>query len=143
MSGEFWTFLGVLVTAVGGLIGVIYSTNKKAKAEQIELLTSSIAEIKNEQKDFLKETREDVSHMQDAYAEKITEVNMSIQEIRGQLQQSYSETNMRLDFMTQEFKDMKEEVKEHNNFAKRMPVVEEQIKVANHRIEDLERSIKP
>lgn len=30
------------------------------------------------------------------------------------------------------------EVKEHNNFARRMPVVEEQIKVINHRIEDLE-----
>lgn len=31
-------------------------------------------------------------------------------------------------------------VQEHNNFARRMPVVEEQIKVANHRIDDLERS---
>lgn len=31
------------------------------------------------------------------------------------------------------------EVREHNNFAKRMPVVEEQIKVINHRLEDLER----
>ncbi len=30
------------------------------------------------------------------------------------------------------------EVREHNNFAKRMPVVEEQIKVINHRLEDLE-----
>ncbi len=30
-------------------------------------------------------------------------------------------------------------VNEHNQYAKRMPVVEEQIKVANHRIEDLER----
>lgn len=30
---------------------------------------------------------------------------------------------------------------EHNNFARRMPVVEEQIKVANHRIEDLEKEI--
>lgn len=29
-------------------------------------------------------------------------------------------------------------VAEHNNFAHRMPVLEEQIKVANHRIEDLE-----
>ena len=29
----------------------------------------------------------------------------------------------------------------HNNFARRMPVVEEQIKVANHRIEDLEKEI--
>lgn len=31
-------------------------------------------------------------------------------------------------------------VREHNNFARRMPVVEEQIKVINHRIRDLERS---
>lgn len=33
-------------------------------------------------------------------------------------------------------------VAEHNNFARRMPVVEEQIKVANHRIEDLERKME-
>lgn len=32
-----------------------------------------------------------------------------------------------------------DEVRSHNEFAKRMPVVEEQIKVINHRIEDLER----
>ena len=31
------------------------------------------------------------------------------------------------------------EVREHNNFARRMPVVEEQIKVINHRLTDLER----
>ena len=30
-------------------------------------------------------------------------------------------------------------VREHNGFARRMPVVEEQIKVINHRISDLER----
>ena len=30
-------------------------------------------------------------------------------------------------------------VAEHNNFARRMPVVEEQICVINHRISDLER----
>ena len=35
------------------------------------------------------------------------------------------------------------EVREHNNFAKRMPVVEEQIKVMNHRIGDLEGYHKP
>lgn len=34
--------------------------------------------------------------------------------------------------------ELTREVREHNNFARRMPVVEEQIKVANHRIEDLE-----
>ena len=31
------------------------------------------------------------------------------------------------------------EVREHNNYARRMPVVEEQIKVINHRLSDLER----
>ena len=34
--------------------------------------------------------------------------------------------------------ELTREVREHNNFAKRMPVVEEQIKVLNHRINDLE-----
>ena len=35
--------------------------------------------------------------------------------------------------------ELTREVREHNNFAKRMPVVEEQIKVINHRIKDLEK----
>lgn len=34
--------------------------------------------------------------------------------------------------------ELTREVREHNHFAKRIPVVEEQIKVINHRIEDLE-----
>ena len=34
--------------------------------------------------------------------------------------------------------ELTREVREHNNFARRMPVVEEQIKVINHRITDLE-----
>ena len=37
-------------------------------------------------------------------------------------------------------KRLEEEVLQHNNFARRMPVVEEQIKVINHRIEDLEHT---
>ena len=39
--------------------------------------------------------------------------------------------------------ELTREVREHNGFAKRMPVVEEQIKVINHRIEDLEDFHKP
>lgn len=34
--------------------------------------------------------------------------------------------------------ELTREVREHNGFARRMPVVEEQIKVINHRIKDLE-----
>lgn len=35
--------------------------------------------------------------------------------------------------------NLTEAVNKHNHFAERMPVVEEQIKVINHRLEDLER----
>ncbi len=35
--------------------------------------------------------------------------------------------------------ELTREVRKHNNFAERVPVLEEKIKVANNRIEDLER----
>ena len=38
--------------------------------------------------------------------------------------------------------ELTREVRLHNNFAQRMPVIEEQIKVINHRIEDLENDGK-
>lgn len=38
--------------------------------------------------------------------------------------------------------ELTREVREHNHFARRMPVVEEQIKVINHRLEDLEDAQK-
>ena len=41
-------------------------------------------------------------------------------------------TDTKLDELTRE-------VREHNDFARRVPVLEEQIKVANHRISDLEK----
>ena len=38
--------------------------------------------------------------------------------------------------------ELTREVREHNGFARRMPVVEEQIRVINHRISDLEKEQK-
>lgn len=40
-------------------------------------------------------------------------------------------TETRLDELTRE-------VREHNNFARRVPVLEEKIEIANHRLDDLE-----
>ena len=50
----------------------------------------------------------------------------------AKLEKQQAITDTKLDELTRE-------VREHNNFAKRVPVLEEQIKVANHRIEDLEK----
>ena len=45
--------------------------------------------------------------------------------------------------METKVEELTREVREHNHFAQRMPVVEEQIKVINHRIDDLESYHKP
>ncbi len=38
--------------------------------------------------------------------------------------------------------ELTREVREHNNFAQRVPVLEEKMKVANHRIDDLEEKLE-
>lgn len=53
----------------------------------------------------------------------------------AELEKHQAVTDTKIDELTRE-------VREHNNFARRMPVVEEQIKVANHRIDDLEEAVK-
>ena len=51
---------------------------------------------------------------------------------QSQIEIAQAVTDTKIDELTRE-------VREHNNFAKRIPVVEEQIKVINHRISDLEQ----
>lgn len=48
---------------------------------------------------------------------------------------SQAVTDTKLDELTRE-------VREHNTLISRVPVMEEQLKVANHRIEDLEREVQ-
>ena len=61
--------------------------------------------------------------------------NKNSREIDHKLETHQAVTDTKLDELTRE-------VREHNNFARRMPVVEEQIKAANHRIDDLENEHK-
>ena len=52
-------------------------------------------------------------------------------------------SNQKVQAVTEtKIEELTREVREHNNFARRVPVVEEQIKVINHRIEDLEDAQK-
>jgi hypothetical protein len=44
-----------------------------------------------------------------------------------------------LRLMSYRIEQLEKKVDRHNNFAERVPILEEQMKVANHRIEDLER----
>ena len=53
-------------------------------------------------------------------------------DVQKKMEIAQAVTDTKLDELTRE-------VRKHNNFAERVPVIEEQIKVANHRIEDLEK----
>lgn len=61
----------------------------------------------------------------------ILAASASSSKLQKQLEISQAVTNTKLEALTAE-------VRSHNNFAQRMPVVEEQIKAINHRLEDLE-----
>lgn len=58
-----------------------------------------------------------------------------VTDIKAEVEKNQAVTDTKIDELTRE-------VREHNNFARRMPVVEEQIKVINHRIKDLEKEGK-
>lgn len=59
--------------------------------------------------------------------------NNSNRKIEHRLETAQAVTDCKIDMLASE-------VREHNNFARRMPVVEEQIKVINHRLQDLEKN---
>ena len=61
--------------------------------------------------------------------------NKNSREIDHKLETHQAVTDTKLEELTRE-------VREHNNFARRMPVLEEKISVANHRIDDLENEHK-
>ncbi len=61
--------------------------------------------------------------------------NRSNSDMNAKLDKAQAVTQTKLDALT-------EEVRKHNNFASRIPVIEEQIKVANHRISDLEKKVQ-
>lgn len=54
------------------------------------------------------------------------------------IRKSEKEMAVNMAVMDTKLEELTREVREHNNFARRLPVLEEQIKVANHRISDLE-----
>jgi DNA-binding helix-hairpin-helix protein with protein kinase domain len=67
----------------------------------------------------------------DLYTKLDKQSEIADKELDAKLEKHQAVTDVKIDELTRE-------VRAHNNFAQRMPVVEEQIKVINHRIEDLE-----
>lgn len=54
-------------------------------------------------------------------------------DVQKKMEVQMAVTDTKLDELTRE-------VRKHNNFAERVPVLEEKVSVANHRIDDLEKA---
>lgn len=57
--------------------------------------------------------------------------NKTADKMQAQLEKAQAVSDTKIDELTRE-------VREHNGFARRMPVVEEQVRAINHRLKDLE-----
>ena len=61
--------------------------------------------------------------------------NRNHSKVNAKLDKAQAITDTKLDELTRE-------VREHNNFAQKIPVLEEKIKTLNHRVEHLEKIIR-
>lgn len=68
-------------------------------------------------------------------AKMLTEMERRFTASDAKLEKHQAVTDTKIEELTRE-------VRKHNNFAERVPVLEEKISVANHRIADLEKGAK-
>ena len=68
----------------------------------------------------------------------VATVIVGVLSLLGTLAGSYG--GMKL--MSYRIEQLEKQVAKHNNFAERVPILEEQMKVSNHRLSDLEEEIK-
>lgn len=105
-----------LITSITSSILVFKSETKKTQANQEAKQQKQIDDLRNMLVDHKSE-----------YMSEINDIKDSITEMQASNQNWQAIFELKLEYMTKEFNDMKIEVREHNNFAKRLPVIEEKI----------------
>lgn len=127
--------IGYILTFIGGL-GVALITqkgmDKRHQKEMDAKKDERFKELEDAQEEKFEEYKKEQEKGNRELVKQIMEIKDLISEMKASHQQQVAVSQYQIEELTRE-------VREHNNFAKRMPVVEEQIKVANHRIADLEK----
>ena len=62
--------------------------------------------------------------------------------VQQSLATSQAVTDQKISTLQEDLKELKDEVKEHNSFGRRLPVLEEQMKDAFRRIGNIENNLK-
>lgn len=127
----FGVCLGAILTFVVQIKKLRNETEQNAikQTEEFkETIRKSLEFNRNEYLDGISDVRKSVS-----------ELNLCVVDLKATWQNQMAIQDLRMEHLTKEMADLRISVNSHNNFAQRMPLVEEQIKVANHRIADLEK----
>lgn len=127
----FGVSLGAILTFVVQIKKLRNETEQNAikQTEEFkETIRKSLESNRNEYLDGISDVRKSVS-----------ELNLCVVDLKATWQNQMAIQDLRMEHLTKEMADLRISVNSHNNFAQRMPLVEEQIKVANHRIADLEK----
>lgn len=131
-----------IISAVAVIVGAVLTfviQLKKLRADNEELQITTSKELADRFSSEIANVRQSLDVSKELYLAEISNVNGAISDMKASNQQFQAIMDLRLEHMTGEFNDMKTEVREHNNFARRLPVLEEKMKVTEHRLEDLEK----
>lgn len=129
MNTEIWVaIIGCFGVALTSILTTIVQL-KKLRTEQEQTITESLNANRNE---YL----EGIASVKDS----IGEINVCVGSMQQSMQSQWSLFDLRLQHLTEKVSDLENSVSAHNNFAQRLPILEEKISVANHRISDLEHN---
>lgn len=131
MDGVYIALISGIVTLITSLtssILVFKNEQKKIKADQDAKQQKQIDEIHNTL----------VAHKKE-YMEEINDVKDSITQMQAIYQQNTAIVNLQIENLTKQVEKHNKVVERTYALERRTDVQEEMIKVANHRIEDLEK----
>lgn len=135
---EIWVaIIGCFGTCFTALL-VFIAQMKKLRNENSVNMAKNMKDIKDSMDKTLEEHRKEYLNGINDVKKSVEDSNSALANLQANSQSFQAVMEVRIDNLTLQFNDMKTEVREHNNFAKRMPVVEEQIKQLNNQIGKIE-----
>lgn len=128
MNTEIWVaIIGCFGVALTSILTTIVQL-RKLRAEQEQTITESLNANRNEYLEGIASVKESIN-----------EINVCVGSMQQAMNSQWALFDLRLQHLTEKVSQLETSVSSHNNFAQRLPVLEEKVNVANHRISDLER----
>lgn len=132
-----------LITCFGVCLGAILTFVVQIKKLRNETEQNSIKQIEEFKSAIQSSLNSNRNEYLDGIADvrkSVNEINLCVVDLKATWQNQIAIQDLRMEHLTKELSDLRISVNAHNNFAQRLPVLEEKMSVANHRIADIEKS---